>query len=83
MLWIFDHPDYHKWVGVESSPTAFALQVKPYDDVYIGVGTVPPYFHQSLLFKTYKFSGVLYDLRVNGQYALEELMGFDRCLCLE
>ena len=36
-------------------------------DVYVGGGTVPSYFHQSLLFKTYKFSGVLYDLKVNGR----------------
>ena len=64
---IFDHPDYHRWVVGESTPSTFAFDAMPYDDVYVGGGTMPSYFHQSLLFKTYKFSGVIYDLNVNGR----------------
>ena len=45
-LQIYDDPDYHKWVVDESTPTSFALDAAPYDDVYVGGATVPPYFHQ-------------------------------------
>ena len=64
---IYDHPDYHKWVVDELPASAFSLDAKSYDDIYVGGGLVPDYLGKSVEFSTYRFNGVLFELSVNGK----------------